>query len=50
MKGYEAAAGRRHLRSADTMKLLVARANCHLRQRLQFRPQPFGTVYQQPFL
>jgi len=26
MKGYEAAAGRRHLRSADTMKLLVARA------------------------
>jgi len=43
-----AAAGRRHLRSADTMKPLVRRLGLSSApETLQFRPQPFGTVCQQ---
>ena len=42
-----AVVGRRRLRSADTMKLLVRRTIrlSSAPETLQFRPQPFGTVY-----
>jgi len=42
-----AVVGQRRLRSADTMKLLVRRTIrlSSAPETLQFRPQPFGTVY-----